>query len=412
MKRISSLAVVPFLAALGGCSSSSTAPGSSNSTTNTGGPDGSQMSVRDAGGEGGDDGSGTSSGDDGGSSATPYSATLSGAQVVPAAPTSATGSAKLSLQADNVTLGYDITQNVAGATAVNVHIGAPGETGATTRQLTPVSGHMTGTIMLSMDEQNALSVDQLYIDVPSSAYPGGEIRGQVTVPGSTIYVATATGSQEVPAVMSSYTAHGSFILSPDQTSLLYHVSTTAIPTDVRLHRAIASINGPVAYPLTPPGQLVDGTLQITGMSDPDDLAHGRFYLNIVTAANPAGELRAQALAPGETLYAGVLSGTNEVPPVTSQATGGAQFVLSPDHMQLRYEADVNGILPTAAEIDNAPRGQNGPMLYQLTLAQQEVLGQLSMASADLPKLMGGNVYVNVRTASYAGGELRTQLLRP
>jgi hypothetical protein len=148
------------------------------------------------------------------------------------------------------------------------------------------------------------------------------------------------------------------------------------------------------------------------MSDPDDLQHARFYLNVVTAANQAGELRGQLLAPGETLFMGVLSGMNEVPPVPSQATGGAQFILSPDQMTLRYEADVNGIIPTSAEIDNAPRGQNGPMLYQLTLAQQNVLGQVSMTSGNLPKLTGGNVYINVRTASYSSGELRTQLVRP
>jgi hypothetical protein len=401
--------MVTSFAALGACSSSSTSP---NQSASTGGTDSSAGGVAEAGVGAGDDGSGAASGDDGGSPSTAYSATLTGAQVVPAAVTTATGTAKLSLQADNVTLGYDITQNVAGATSVNVHIGAPGENGATTRQLTPVSSHMTGTMMLSMDEQNALAIDQIYIDIESSAHPGGEIRGQVTLPGATIYVATTSGAQEIPRVMSVYTAHGSFILSPDGTTLLYHVSTTAIPTDVRLHREIASINGPVAYPLMPVGQLVDGTLQITGMSDPDDMQHGRFYLNVVTAANQAGELRGQLLAPGETLFMGVLSGMNEVPPVPSQATGGAQFILSPDQMQLRYEADVNGIIPTSAEIDNAPRGQNGPMLYQLTLAQQNVLGQMSMTSGDLPKLMEGNVYINVRTASYAAGELRTQLVRP
>jgi hypothetical protein len=410
MKRIFHVTIVPFLVALGACSSSPTSPNASPSTR---GNDASATTpVVDSGVASGDDGSTGGSGDDGNTS-TPYSATLTGGQVAPAAViTNAMGAAKLALQMDNVTFDYDITQNVAGATAVNMHIGAPGENGGTTRQLTPVSGHMTGSIMLSTDEQNALAISQLYLDIASRSHPTGEIRGQITFPGSTIYVAKASGTQEVPRVMSSYNAHASFILSSDQTSLIYHVVTTAVPTDIRLHRAIASINGPVAYPLGPIGQTTDGMLQLTAMGDPDDMQHGRFYVNVVTAANQAGELRGQLLAPGETLFSGVLSGMNEVPPVPSQATGGAQFILSPDQMQLRYEADVNGIIPTAAEMDNAPRGQNGPMLYQLTLAQQGVLGQMSMASGDLTKLTDGNVYINVRTASYALGELRTQLVSP
>ncbi len=406
MKCTSYVTIVPILAALGACSSSSNSP---NRASSTGGRDGSAVGDAGAGDDGAGDGAAT--GDDSSSSATQYSASLSGAQVVPAVLTGSAGTAKLALQADNVTLTYDITQNVPNATSVNIHIGAPGEVGNTTHQLMPVSGHMTGSITLTTDEQNALTPDQLYIDVESSAHPGGEIRGQVTLPGATIFVAKASGSQEVPSVTTAYAAHASFIMSADQATMVYHVVTTAVPTDVRLQRGIASLNGPTAYPLTPIGQTIDGTLQL-GASDPSDLQNGRFYVNIVTAANAAGELRGQVLSPGETLFTGVLSGANEVPPVPSQATGAAQFVLSPDQTQLRYEADVNGIIPTAAEIDNAPPGQIGPTLYQLTLAQQGVLGQMMMAAGNLTKLINGNVYINVHTASYANGELRAQLVAP
>jgi hypothetical protein len=180
---------------------------------------------------------------------------------------------------------------------------------------------------------------------------------------------------------------------------------------VRLHRAIAAMNGPVAYPLTPIGQTVDGALTL-GASDPDDLAHGRLYLNVVTAANAAGELRGQLITPGETLFSGALSGLYEVPPVPSQANGGAQFILSADRTQLQYEAIVTGVIPTAAEIDNAASGMNGPLMHQLTLAQQGILGQMSMINNDVQKFISNDVYINVRTASYTSGELRAQLLRP
>lgn len=407
MKRTSRVALVPFVVALSACTSSSSptkAPSSAkDASADSGAGSGDDAGVAAESGSG-DDGSSDSS-----TPATPYAAKLSGAEVVPAVRTAATGTATFALQGDNVTLTYDITQNVPGATSVDVRIGAPGENGMTTRQLTPISGHMTGSIALSPDEQNALSAAQLYIDVESPTHTGGEIRGQLVPPDSTIFVANAGGMQEVPTVTSAYAAHGSFIMSADQTSLLYHVVTTAVPTDVRLHRAIASLNGPTAYALSPVAQTIDGNLQLAA-SNPADLAAGRFYLNVVTAANPAGELRGQILSPGQTLFTGVLLGSNEVPSIASQATGGAQFVLSPDQTQLAYEADVSGVIPTAAELDNAPAGQNGPMLYMLTLAQQGVLGRISMASGDLSRLTAGSMYINVKTASYANGELRTQLL--
>jgi hypothetical protein len=398
MNRITLLSTLPFVAILGACSSSKSAP--SAATPGTGSGDSGPFDDAGSAGEGG--------GDDASPNTTPFEATLSGAQVVPVVLTGAKGTAKFALLADNVTLHYDITQNVAGATGVNVHLGAAGENGSVTHAISPVSVHMTGSIMLTQEEQDALGSDKLYVDVQSPMHLGGEIRGQLTAPGAQIFVVAANGARQIPTVQSSYTGHASFVMSPDQANLTYHVVTDAVPTDVRLHRGIGAVNGPVAYPLTV-GQTSDGVVQLAA-SDPMDLQAGRFYLNIVTANNPAGELRGQLLVPGETLFIGALEGANEVPPVSSQASGGAQFVLGADRVTMHYEAVVTGVLPTAAEIDIAPLGQNGPTMYQLTLNQQGALGQMSLSAGDLPRLFGALLYMNVRTASYTSGELRGQLI--
>jgi hypothetical protein len=160
----------------------------------------------------------------------------------------------------------------------------------------------------------------------------------------------------------------------------------------------------------PVGQTTDGALTIAG-GDHDDLENGRFYLNVVTASNPAGELRGQVIKPGETLFTGVLSGANEVPPVSSQATGGSHVILSPLQDSLRYEAIVSGVIPTGAELDNAPVKRNGPTLYQLTLDSQGAQGSTAVQASAAAQLQQAAVYLNVRTASYAGGELRAQLTR-
>ncbi|HXN34111.1 MAG TPA: CHRD domain-containing protein [Polyangiaceae bacterium] len=405
------MAIVPFLAALGGCSSSGAgAPVQSSSSDAGGGVDGPYGVTT------GDDSGDNGGGDDGGSGAIVYEADLAGAQVVPVVTTGASGTGTFALSADGTTLTYKITMSPAGfaPTAVNLHLGAVGENTGTTHQLTPVSTNMSGQVALTMDEQGAITSDQLYVDVPTQAYPNGELRGQLTLVGAEIFVAVPTGAQQVPQTASAYTAHASFILSPDQGTLIYHVATTATPTDVRLHRGIGGINGQVAYDLPVGNGLpTDGTLQIggtTGNSDPTDLENGRFYLNIVTQQNPAGELRGQLLHPGEALFTGVLSGANEVPPIVSQATGGAQFILSADQSSAKYEAVVNGVIPIGAEIDQGQAGQKGPLLDQLTLDQTGALGTVNTSASDVQALFSGGVFINVKTPSYASGELRAQLI--
>jgi CHRD domain len=402
MKRISSIALMPFAACLGACSSSPSSP-AQPVMTDAGDFDAPQATV--------DGGAGDDSADPGNGSTT-FEANLSGAEVTPSVTTAASGKGTFSLSPDGTTLAYKVAflpQDFA-PTAVNLHIGAVGESTGTTHQLAPISNPMTGQIMLTMDEQAAITSDQLYVDVPTAANPNGELRGQLVLAGSEIFVANLTGAQQVPLVKSAYTGHASFIMGPDQGTLVYHVVTDATPTDVRLHRAIGGTSGQVAYDLPIGNGLpLDGVLQIggaAGNSDPTDLEKGRFYLNVVTQQNPAGELRGQLVRPGETLLTGVLSGANEMPPVTSLATGGAQFVLGADHLSLKYEVVVSGVIPIGAEI-----GQAGSTLYQLTLDQTGALGTLNMSAGDAQFLLSGGLFVNVRTPSYSGGELRAQIVR-
>jgi hypothetical protein len=392
---------------LSACSGGSQAqPANRNAAANAG--DGATA----AGDQTGDD-----AGDDGGNGTIPYAADLSGAQVAPTpVATNASGHGDFVLSADGTTLNYNITFAQADfmPSAVNLHIGAVGQSTSVTHQLSPISNPMNGQIALSVDEQTDIASDKLYLDAPTAAYPGGEIRGQLVPPGSKIYVALPTGDQQVPPVRSAYTASASFILTPDQGSLIYHVETSAAPTDVRLHRAIGGLSGPVSYDIPIARLPLEGMLPVGGTggsSDTDDLENGHFYLNIVTQQNPAGELRGQIVHPGEILFSGVLAGANEVPPVTSAATGGTQFILAADQSNVRYEAVVNGVIPTAAEIARGLPGQNGSAMRQLTLDASGALGTVQLMPGEVQGLTIGGVYVNVRTPSYANGELRAQLVK-
>jgi hypothetical protein len=127
-----------------------------------------------------------------------------------------------------------------------------------------------------------------------------------------------------------------------------------------------------------------------------------------------------------------LSGKNEVPPVTTPATGTATFTVSPDGTSLQYLlsiSDISGVM--GAHLHAGPSTQNGPAiagLFNLGMSGHptgKVHGPLSkgiirasnltgpLAGKDLSDLIllikTGNTYVNVQTTQNRGGEIRGQL---
>ncbi len=86
------------------------------------------------------------------------------------------------------------------------------------------------------------------------------------------------------------------------------------------------------------------------------------------------------------------------------------MIVSADQKTARYEVIVNGIIPTGAEIDNAPQGQRGAMLYPLTLNQTGAKGMVSLTNGDMTTLNMSNLAVNIASASNTNGELRGQIV--
>lgn len=341
-----------------------------------------------------------------------FVALLGGAQEVPPVATSATGSATFTLSTDRTQLAYHVSHNVVGGTASHIHLAAAGENGAVIHPFTPFSTDMSGTLTLAAGEADSLEQGMLYVNVHSSANPGGEIRGQILRPGDSLWVAHLTGGQETPPVTTTGTGSAAVILDASGTSLRYHVTTTGLTlTNAHIHKAIAAISGGVLYPLTPLGSTIDGTVAVTSV-DAQDLADGHLYVNVHTAANPGGELRGQLMMPGEVLYSAALSGANEVPPVTTAATGGAQFILDPAGTTLRYEAVFTGLTATASHIHTGAAGSNGAVLYPLTLTTAGAKGTQSVTTADLTNLNAGGYYINAHTAANPGGEIRGQIAKP
>lgn len=111
------------------------------------------------------------------------SATLTGAQEVPAAFTSATGLGTFILTTTG--LQYDITvQNLSTSiTGAHIHSGAMGSNGPVLSTLTFTANRSTGTWTgITTAQRNAMLNGEMYVNVHTSTYPDGEIRGQILKP--------------------------------------------------------------------------------------------------------------------------------------------------------------------------------------------------------------------------------------
>ena len=357
-------------------------------------------------------------GADGNDGEVQYVADLEGYSQNPRIVTTAAGSATLSLSADKKTLSYHVKQNVSNATKAHIHLGAAGENGAVVYPLEPLSADMTGSITLT----GATDIDNLdggkfYINVHSTLDADGEIRGQILHPNETLYVATMTPGQETPPTTATSSGTAQLIVNADKLGFRYHVqSTITAPTAAHIHKGIAGVAGAPIHPFVA-AQTIDG-MSTFAAGEADDLQHGRWYVNVHTAANAAGEIRGQLMLPGELLYGAVLAGANETPAVVSGATGNGEFILSPDQKSVRYELALFGLMPTLAHIHKGAVAVAGPVVYPLMLvdgyantplATAGAFGTISIMSADVTDLNAGLWYANAHSTAFPTGATRGQI---
>jgi hypothetical protein len=105
-----------------------------------------------------------------------------------------------------------------------------------------------------------------------------------------------------------------------------------------------------------------------------------------------------------------LSGANEVPPVTTTASGGGTMTFGADG-SVSGSVSTTGVAGTAAHIHEGAAGKNGPVIVPLTKEGDtyKVAAGAKLTEAQMASLKAGNLYVNVHSAAHPGGEIRGQL---
>src|SRR5688572_634560 len=152
-------------------------------------------------------------------------ATLSGAQQVPAVASSGTGVGTVVLNTAETQITVDLTFSGLTSNANMAHIHGPPGSGANAGVLfdftasTPAA--TSGTVPTQVFAINATQVAQLkagelYFNVHTANFGGGEIRGQILNAPVEKYSATLSGSQQVPPVASSGTGTGTVHLNESE----------------------------------------------------------------------------------------------------------------------------------------------------------------------------------------------------
>ena len=106
-----------------------------------------------------------------------------------------------------------------------------------------------------------------------------------------------------------------------------------------------------------------------------------------------------------------LSGDQEVPPVTTTATGNSTIAIAADGA-VTGAVTTTGVDGTMAHIHTGAAGTNGPVIVPLTKTADGVWSVppgAKLSPEQLAAFKAGTLYVNVHSAANKGGEIRAQL---
>jgi hypothetical protein len=107
----------------------------------------------------------------------------------------------------------------------------------------------------------------------------------------------------------------------------------------------------------------------------------------------------------------MLSGSQEVPPVSTAATGSGTISVLMDR-SVSGTVTTSGVAGAAAHIHLAAPGQNGPVIVPLNKTGDNMWSvppAIRLNDAQYEAYRLGNLYVNVHSASNPGGEIRGQI---
>ena len=349
-----------------------------------------------------------------------YNVNLSGSQEVPAVNTMSMATAVVEIDEDLPA--FSVSVDVSGltdVTGVHVHDGGIGMNGPVAFPLTDAGDgtYVLAETNISPSNLDALTNGEWYLNVHTTANPNGEVRGQIVPDTTAVVTFSLSGSQSVPAVDTMAKGSGYALFDTTNNSVsLVAVTTLENATMAHIHSGFAGENGDVVVTLvesetTAGVWMTDGSVALDEATAAQLLAGGH-YVNIHSEAFASGEIRGQITPDNIEVYGIIASGLQEVPAVTTTASGAGAFTLNTSTGALSGSVTVTGMTATMAHIHEGEAGVNGGVLLGLTAGADgmwSVPANTMLTAEQMGVMADGGLYTNFHSDAFPSGEIRGQI---
>lgn len=359
------------------------------------------------------------------------STSLTALQVVSPVQSGRVGSAQLLYLSETGEAEAIVNTGGVNATAVHFHEGFMAQPGPILIELERNSQggwEFPENTVLDQGALNALAKGGTYFDVHSSAFPDGELRGQLLPSGISTYFVTPNGAEQTPLPTAS-TAFARAAITLDNTTNLAQVHVTVADLNLReasLRRGSPGASGPVVVNTEPEGlnnqHWFSSDVPFAGLID--DLNAAKIYFNLGTPQNTSGELRGQILPAGFQVTSAPLEAAQVVAEesVKSDASGTVVVTSNAAAQTLTAHSNLFGVsTPLRVFMGNGPSAEDGEIVFDLAPdslfqfapqssgASHWFVDSRVLSSADFQSFQAGQFYVQASTAAFPEGELRGQL---
>jgi Cu/Zn superoxide dismutase len=358
---------------------------------------------------------------------------LTGAEQVPPVSSPGTGAGTVLLNAteDQITVNLSFTGLTSNANAGHIH--GPAAVGANAPVLFPFTGVPAATFGSIPEQTFAITPSQVadlkaglyYFNIHTDSNPGGEIRGQILLAPTQKFATTLVGWQQVPPDASTATGTGTVVLSAAEDTITVNMSFSGLTSSANaahIHGpAAAGANAPVLFPFSgvpaaTAGSIPEQLFAITP-TQVTQLKAGQFYFNVHSDNFPGGEIRGQILLAPVQKFVATMTGTQQVPPVSSPGTGSGTVLLNGTEDQITVNGSFSSLAGnvTAAHIHGpAPAGANAAVLFLFSGVPAATSGiipdqSFSITAAQVAQLKSGQFYFNIHTIPNPNGEIRGQI---
>jgi hypothetical protein len=224
---------------------------------------------------------------------------LDGSQIVPAVVTSGQGTGWAVLSADMKSLTYRMTVAKLNTPATGGHFHAGGTGGGNVVEEINLAGNTTAGTWANLPDSIVahLLAGELFINVHTGTYPGGEIQGYLQLAHGTGFTISMDASQEPGSILSGAQGTGFAVLDSLQTNLTFDITIAGLSAALTASH-FHVLPSPVVHAIS----FVDSTSQgvWTGVSSTNvaSLLQGNLYANVHSSNYPGGEIRGMLVEVG------------------------------------------------------------------------------------------------------------------